>query len=275
MPCSWTSGHGSCSNTVDPERTHAIGPSARRWLTEEATRRASEQGRPPEEVMVEFEELLSAGWPLQYVLGRWSFRGIELRVDERALIPRPETELLVDLVLDRLPKGRPARALDLGTGTGAIALALVAERPELVVVATDVSAPALALARENAAALGMLDRVTLRLGSWYEAVDPGERFDVVCANPPYVSETEFDVLDPWIRGFEPRSALVPGPTGQESLTELLDGFHAVVGPRGFGVFEIGASQGADLVARAGDRGLRAEVHRDLGGRDRFLVVEPT
>lgn len=215
--------------------------------------------------------LVGRGWPLQYVLGHWSFRGIELRVDGRALIPRPETEQLVELVLGRL--GRRVRVLELGTGTGAIALALRAARPELEVVATDVSEGAIALARANALALGLEGGVELRHGSWYHAVAPGERFDVVVSNPPYLRESEYPDLDPWIREFEPRSALVAGPTGLECLAVLIDGLASVLAPGGFGAFEIGEDQGEGLVEMARRAGLVAEVWRDLAGCDRFLVLE--
>jgi len=241
-----------------------------RWLGEEAARRARDDGRSAREIEEAMSTLLAQGWPLQYVLGHWSFCGLELRVDRRALIPRPETEQLVELVVARM--GRRARVLELGTGTGAIALALRRARPEIAVVATDRSPEALALARENAAALGLDQAIEFRLGSWYDAVACGERFDVVVSNPPYVAEGEHAKLDPWIRGFEPRSALVAGPTGLECVCELIDGLARVLAPGGFGAFEIGEGQGEALCARARRGGLAAELCRDLAGRDRFLVL---
>jgi release factor glutamine methyltransferase len=254
-----------------PSRIQPLAPQAWHWLAEEAHRRAEVQGRAASEVEEEMSALLASGWPLQYVLGHWSFHGIELLVDARALIPRPETEQLVELVLGRL--GGRVRVLELGTGTGAIALALRAARPELEVVATDVSREALALARENASVLGLGEGLVLREGSWYDVVPPGEHFDVVVANPPYVAEEEHAVLDPWVREFEPRGALVAGPTGLECLAELISGLELVLAPGGFAAFEIGERQGEALSRMASRAGLIAEVHRDLAGRDRFLVLE--
>ncbi|MGH7480611.1 MAG: N5-glutamine methyltransferase family protein, partial [Longimicrobiales bacterium] len=133
--------------------------------------------------------------PVQYIVGETAFRELSLRVDARALIPRPETELLVGEVL-RWAGGRALDALDIGTGSGAIALSLVREGGFAHVVATDVSADALALAAENAAAAGLADAVEFRRGALWDAVPNGERFDVIASNPPYVADAERAALAP-------------------------------------------------------------------------------
>jgi release factor glutamine methyltransferase len=201
--------------------------------------------------------------PLAYILGRKGFRRIELEVDPRALIPRPETELLVEVALELGPR----RVLDVGTGSGAVALAVADELAETKVTATDTSAGALDLARVNAARLGLAERVRVIAGT----VPDGE-FDLLLANLPYVSEEEWEELAPEIREFEPREALVPGPTGIEAIEALL-GEVAGHGARPSAIaLEVGAGQAgrvAELVqdARYGP----VEVRRDLAGIDRVVV----
>lgn len=140
--------------------------------------------------------------PLAYVLGSWGFRRIDLHTDKRALVPRPETEVVVERVLARIAELAEPRVLDVGTGTGAIALSIAHERPGAAVTATDLSADALALAKENADRLGLL--VDFRQADL--VVDGG--YDVVVSNPPYVDEAEIDRLEPEVRDWEPREALV-------------------------------------------------------------------
>ncbi len=151
--------------------------------------------------------------PVAYILGRRGFRQIELAVDPRVLIPRPETELLVELALEL----RPRRVLDVGTGSGAIALAVAGELPECEVVATDTSAAALEVARANTERLGLAERVEL-----IEGTLPGSgEFDLVLANLPYVSEAEWGALEPEVTEWEPREALLAGPDGLDAIRTLL------------------------------------------------------
>jgi release factor glutamine methyltransferase len=200
--------------------------------------------------------------PVAYILGRRGFRRLELTVDRRVLIPRPETELLVEVALER----RPATVLDVGTGSGAVALAIADELPSARVHATDTSLDALAVAKANRDRLGV--EVALAPGT----LDRDLAFDLLVANLPYVSEAEWAGLAPEIREYEPRSALVAGPTGLEAIDAML-GELALSTTRPAAVaLEVGAGQAgavAELTRRAGYE--RSEVRRDLAGIERVVV----
>jgi release factor glutamine methyltransferase len=200
--------------------------------------------------------------PVAYILGRKGFRGIELEVDRRVLIPRPETELLVELALELSPR----TVLDVGTGSGAAALAVAEELPEAEVTATDTSSEALVLARANAERLGLAERVSFREGS----VPPGQ-FDLLLANLPYVSESDWDGLAPEIREFEPRSALVAGPTGLEAIELLLESIGGGARPATIAL-EVGAAQAdrVDELLRELGYGL-VERRPDLAGIERMVL----
>lgn len=241
----------------------------------------------------------ATGEPLQYVLGTWQFRTLELVVDPRVLIPRPETEQVVDVALDELARvaaGRtdagPVVAVDLGTGSGAIALSLAVEgavrvRPAtLEVWATDRSPDALDVARGNLAALGARDpvaagRVVMAEGSWFEALAaaPVGPLDLVVSNPPYVSDVEYADLDPTVRDWEPAGALVAdrgasGVAGLADVEAVVTGAYRRLRPTGALVVELAPSQayGAiDMARRVGFS--RVGTARDLAGRLRMLVAE--
>ncbi len=227
-----------------------------------------------------------AGEPLQYVLGCWSFRTVELFVDRRVLIPRPETEEVVGHAIEALDRrhralrergdDRRLRVVDLGTGSGAIALAIAAERDWTEVWATDRSSEALEVARANLAGIGRhATRVALAKGSWFEALPAELRgtLDLVVSNPPYVAEAEAAVLDESVRAWEPVEALVPGPTGLEAIEHLVGEAPRWLADGGTLVVEIGAAQGSDAAALAIEAGFEAvEVRPDLPGRDRTLLA---
>ncbi|HYI61336.1 MAG TPA: peptide chain release factor N(5)-glutamine methyltransferase [Acidimicrobiales bacterium] len=225
------------------------------------------------------------GEPLQYVLGRWGFRSLDLMVDTRVLIPRPETEGLVDHVLEAVDRvaaeaeaaGTVAPApvvVDLGCGTGAIALAVAAERRDAVVHAVDASEGAVEVTRANLAGLGVGGSgVTVHHGSWFEPL-PEElvgRVTVVASNPPYVPAD--DPLPPEVADWEPTEALVPGPTGLEAVEGIVAGAGRWLVPGGALVVEIGEAQGERARALAEGSGFTTvEVRPDLLGRDRALVA---
>lgn len=210
--------------------------------------------------------------PLQYILGSVDFGGLKLKVDRRALIPRPETELLIESIVG-LCATPPAEVLDLGTGSGAIALALAKAFPEAMVTAVDFSADALALATENAEATGLLARVKLERASWLEGIPPGTRFDLIVSNPPYLSETETAQAAPEVRDHEPPTALIAADGGLSDLRHLIKTAPHFLTDGGMLALETGIAQHNELLRLAADRGLvRAESRRDLTGRDRFLIA---
>jgi release factor glutamine methyltransferase len=187
-------------------------------------------------------------------------------VDPTVLIPRPETELVVERALAHLPAQEARDVLDLAAGSGAIALAIAHERPACRVVGADVSAAAIALARRNAARCG-LERVSFRVGSWYEAV-AGCSFDVIACNPPYIAQDDPRV-EPAVRRFEPHAALFAGPTGLEALERVADGACRHLRAGGWLVLEHGDLQGPCVRSLLAGAGLDTIVtHRDLAGLER-------
>lgn len=215
--------------------------------------------------------------PLQHILGTMPFREIEVRVDRRALIPRPETELLVGVVREWCDSrsNRPTTALDVGTGTGVIALSLLHEDLVDRVVATDVSSDALDLARENACALGLESRIDFRHGPVYTVLEPGERFELIISNPPYVAAHEADTLEPEVLDWEPREALFGGPDGSDVIDALVSGAAEHLSPSGLLALEVGATQARAVAERA--RGVpdfsEVSIREDWTGRERFVLAE--
>jgi release factor glutamine methyltransferase len=214
--------------------------------------------------------------PLQYILGRAAFRELDLHVDPRVLIPRPETEVLVDEVLAWAGAlGRTGlTALDLGTGSGAIALSLAHEGPFDRVVATDVSPEALEVAADNARSAALSGKVEFRPGSLFEAVDAAEAFDVVVSNPPYVADGEMPSLQPEVGEWEPRGALAGGPDGLAVLRAIVAGADGHVVAGGLLALEVGAGQAGPVMAAVEAAGGYEEVRvrRDLAGRERVVLA---
>jgi release factor glutamine methyltransferase len=218
----------------------------------------------------------AAGEPRAYAAGRAGFRTLALAADRRALIPRPETEGLVERVLAWAREaGDAARQMvvaDVGTGSGCIALSLAVEARFARIIATDVSADALDLARENVARVAPPVAVDLRQGDLLEPL-LGESIHVLVANPPYLTEAEYAALDPSVRGYEPRDALVGGWDGLSAIRRLIQGGNVILVPGGLLAMELDserADAAAGLARRAGWRDVRVE--RDLFGRRRFLLA---
>jgi release factor glutamine methyltransferase len=289
-PPSWRSAVRDSANAIASEREA-------RWIIEHVTGwsvagLAAALDEPADPVLLhrvgELVDRRRRGEPLQHVLGEWSFRSLELTVDRRALVPRPETEVVVEHALGELARSRrdgadergfdhrTLRALDLGTGSGAIACALVAETSDVEVIAIDSSADALDLARVNRDALGGAGRrIELREGSWYEALgaDLHGSVDCIVANPPYLAAAEWAGLEPVVRDHDPYGALVAGPTGLEAYEVIVAGAPNFLAPHGALVLEIAPSQAEAVrdLAR-GNGASEVELAPDLAGRTRVVVA---
>ena len=217
------------------------------------------------------------------MLGHWGFRTLNVVVDSRALVPRPETEVVVTLALSELDRlcplasGPEVLVVDLGTGSGVIALSLAVERPCVRVIAVDRDAAALEVATINLAAVAAeaAARVQLRQGDWYEGLprDVAGRIALIVANPPYLAEHEWPGLDPTVKRFDPFGALVAGPSGLEAIDAIVAGAPRWLGRNGALVVEIAPSQAGHATARAREAGFPiVSVEEDLAGRPRVLVA---
>jgi release factor glutamine methyltransferase len=215
---------------------------------------------------------VAVGEPIQYVLGRAAFMGHAFKVDRRVLIPRPETEELVELVLDYEPlwrKERPA-VVDLGTGSGCIAISLAKAKPDARCLALDTSPDAIALAKENAEALGVVGEVTFAPAQLSDVIEP-ETVDAIVANLPYVPTPEYEALPTHIRDHEPRSALDGGPDGTSIIAECVQDAAIALAPGGALFLEIAESQADAVSAMMQDAGFKdVALKQDLAGRDRIV-----
>jgi release factor glutamine methyltransferase len=221
--------------------------------------------------LAEFLQRRAQREPVSRILGEREFYGRPFRVTEATLDPRPDTETLIDAALAAMPEG--ARLLDLGTGTGAIAVTLLAERPDATGVATDLSPEALAVARENAERAGVAKRLTLLQGSWFEPVSGV--FDIIVSNPPYIPANDIAGLSPDVRNFDPMLALVGGTDGLDPYRAISACAARHLAAGGHVLVEIGAGQAKDVEAIFAEAGLGVTGrHRDLGGHPRCLAFGP-
>lgn len=255
---------------IDPAEAELLLAAAlqrpRSWLF------AHDDHAPDADALARFQAWLArreAGEPVAYLLGRRGFWRFDLQVGPATLIPRPETERLVELALERLPPRGELRLADLGTGSGAIALALAAERPQAQVLAVDVSADALAVARANAAELG-LGNVGFRLGDWFAPL-AGERFDLIASNPPYIESADPHLAQGDLR-YEPAAALASGADGLDAIRIIAAQAPAHLRPGGWLLIEHGWEQGAAVRALLSAAGLvEVATERDWEQRDRVSL----
>jgi release factor glutamine methyltransferase len=294
----WASLLDAAARVLTEAGLHAASVDARWIVAEVADRRdvgmvAADGDAPPQAVrrVHDLVQRRARGEPLQYVVGSWSFRDLNLLVDPRVLIPRPETEQTVEVALREaarlgLRTGRrgawagtetTAHVADLGTGSGAIALSLATQLPDAQVWATDRSAAAVAVARANLAGAGRAaTRVRIGEGDWFDALPAGLRasFDLIVSNPPYLAERELADLPNEVAHYEPVSALVSGPTGLEAIEQLIaDSPEYLTPERGTLVVEIAPHQSVATRALAEGAGFaEVLVERDLAGRERVLVA---
>ncbi len=211
--------------------------------------------------------------PLQYLLGSEEFHGLQIKVDRRVLIPRPETELLVEALISLgRESGAPATVLELGTGSGAIACVLARAWPETRIVATDVSNDALDLARDNAAGCGVADRISFVASDWWSQVPAGP-YDLIVSNPPYLSAAETAGTAREVREFEPHLALTSDHEGTAALRAIIARASSFISPGGRLALETGIDQHAVLTELLRSAGFgQIESRRDLTGRDRFILA---
>jgi release factor glutamine methyltransferase len=218
-----------------------------------------------------------AGEPLQYVVGSWGFRHLELKVDPRVLIPRPETEQVVEAALQLLHTAPEPLVADLGTGSGAIALSIASEHDGAMVYATDMSADALEVANLNLLRTprSVQERVMLAHGDWFGALPENAkgRFDLIVSNPPYIGESEVGTVDAIVDEWEPHSALYSGPEGLDDIQKIIGQAAAWLKPRGSVIIELAPQQAEVVAAMTRNAGFsHVAIGHDLAGRQRFLVA---
>lgn len=238
----------------------------RAWLL------AHESDALQDKIKADFESLLARrllGEPIAYILGQREFFGLNLIVTPDTLIPRPDTETLVETALDKIPTDTPFTVLDLGTGTGAVALAIAEHRPEAQVTAIDASSGALDIAKRNANQLD-LTQVDFRLSNWFSAL-AGERFNLIVSNPPYIEQHDIHLTQGDLR-FEPMSALASGTDGLDDIRQIVDNCLLHLHPQGWLMLEHGYNQAhlvTDLMAQSGL--IDITTIKDLGANDRVTI----
>ncbi len=238
----------------------------RAWLL------AHESDALQDKIKADFESLLARrllGEPIAYILGQREFFGLNLIVSPDTLIPRPDTETLVETALDKIPTDTPFTVLDLGTGTGAVALAIAEHRPEAQVTAIDASSGALDIAKRNANQLD-LTQIDFRLSNWFSALE-GERFNLIVSNPPYIEQHDIHLTQGDLR-FEPMSALASGTDGLDDIRQIVDNCLLHLHPQGWLMLEHGYNQAhlvTDLMAQSGL--IDITTIKDLGANDRVTI----
>lgn len=228
----------------------------------------------PEKKLAQFKELVkrrAAREPLQYIVGETEFWGLTIKVTPDVLIPRQETELLVEMAI-KLVKKKP-QILDIGTGSGCIAIALAKHLGEASVIATDFSREALALATENVHTHQLEDRIKLVLADiapWRTFVAAGQKFDLIISNPPYIATSEFPNLQPEVRDFEPHRALDGGNDGLDFYRRITQDAADFLKPDGTILLEVGDTQAASVLGLLQKAGLVGTIHKDLAGMERIV-----
>jgi release factor glutamine methyltransferase len=242
----------------------------------DALRLAADENQPAgDEGLARLQDLAArrlTGEPVARILGHKEFYGLDFNLNTATLVPRPETELLVDLAMRALQDREAPQFVDLGTGTGCVAIAILRNEPRAAGIATDLSDEALTAARGNAAAIGVTNRLELREGNWYGALHDGELFDLIVSNPPYVESEIIEELMPDVRDFDPALALDGGPDGLHAYRAIAKGAARWLKPGGTLMVEIGSEQGLEVGALFAALGLtQVEIKKDLAGLDRVVI----
>ncbi len=211
--------------------------------------------------------------PFAYVVGEKEFWSLTFKVTPATLIPRPDSETLIDVAVRNLAFNQPARILDFGTGSGCLLLAALSEFAAATGVGVDTSMAALGVATENAEALALADRAVWTLSNWDGALEPDQRFDLILANPPYIGELERDSLHVDVKDYEPASALFAGPEGLDAYHALFPAIARRLKPDGLALVEIGRSQADSVSILAQGCGFKVKVHPDMTGWPRVLGLK--
>jgi release factor glutamine methyltransferase len=224
-----------------------------------------------ERAAVAYAKRRARGEPVARIVGRKEFHGHDFLLSPDTLVPRPETETIVDAVLARTKADEAFSVLDLGTGSGAILLAILAARPHASGLGIDLAPGAIETAGDNAVRLGLSSRADFRVGDWAAGI--AEQFDVVVANPPYIESETIDTLPVDVKGFDPHLALDGGRDGLDAMRAILADLDRILAPQGAAFIEIGAGQREAVAALAEAKGLSSEFLSDLAGIDRVAVVK--
>lgn len=239
-----------------------------------------ERDKPGPEQLKALETLAARrlkGEPVSRIVGEKDFWGLSFRLNDATLVPRPETEMLVQRGLEIVGPLDHPRILDLGTGTGCIPIAMLTEFSDMSAVAVDLSRDALDMARFNATRHGVSDRFETRQGSWFDPVAPGERFDLIVSNPPYIESAVIETLMVEVREHDPRLALDGGPDGLRPYRAIAREAAAHLRREGVVLLEIGTGQGSDVTDIFAEMGFKSiELEYDLAGHERMVVakIEP-
>ncbi|MBN2144584.1 MAG: peptide chain release factor N(5)-glutamine methyltransferase [Candidatus Aureabacteria bacterium] len=229
-----------------------------------------------QEKLVELKELLQrriTGEPLMYILGETEFHGLKIKVNPSAMIPRSETEAMMDEVLKEAAHLNPQKIADLGTGTGCLAILLAKHFPQAHVIAVDISEKALSLARENAERNQVSEKMHFLCEDILRWLEQNSGFDLIVANPPYISLEEFNNLPSSVKDHEPRTALTDEGDGTSFLKRILAGMTRVLNPQGAAFLEFGWQMGPWIADAAQENNLKAKIYKDIHGLDRFVKIQ--
>ncbi len=228
-----------------------------------------------EEIQIKYFLLIrkrAEGYPVAYILGKKSFYGLGFDIEEGVLIPRPETEILVEETLKRIPKKKPFHGLEIGVGSGIISISLLKNRPKLKMTAVDISDKALQITVKNALKHKVIDRIFIKKSNLFEKIDKNEKFDFIISNPPYISLKEYETLQREIKK-EPMEALVAGKEGTEFYEKIVSEGKKFLKEKGFFAFEIGYNQKEKVKNILEKEGFKVKVIKDLQNLNRVIIGE--
>ncbi len=228
-----------------------------------------------EDIQIQYFLLIkkrAEGFPVAYLTGKKHFYGLEFDIEEGVLVPRPETEILVEEVLKRIPKEQKYHGLEIGIGSGIISIALLKNRKKLIMTGVDISDKAIQISTRNAIKHGVIDRFFIKKSNLFENIDKNQKFDFIVSNPPYVSEKEYTNLSKEVKK-EPKEALIAGKEGLEFYEKIVSTGKNFLKEKGFFAFEIGYRQGKKVKEILEKEGFKAKIFKDLQNLDRVVIGE--